>query len=215
MEAFFLCWMFDKRWLFGLPNPCTEFALIIPALLNFATLIAILLERAHINIEVESSFILLLTLYLFLAILSIILLVQTYRRAEEKMGQVQENVDAIRQLRHSLYFWLDAASWRRECGAGWASAWQSCQPFSWESISTTLMLASSPMTALPTIRGLVSPIQDVHGLGGMGMDRSNVRHLSGLQAGLSILCLEASWEISQVQRCHQVILVLISHWLIR
>lgn len=110
MEAFFLCWMFDKRWLFGLPNPCAEFTLLVPATINLATLTTILLERAHVNIEVESSFILLLTLYLFLALLSIVLLVRTYRRAEEKMGQVKENVEAIRQLRHNLYLWLHAAS---------------------------------------------------------------------------------------------------------
>jgi hypothetical protein len=110
MEVFFLCWMLDKRWLFGLPNPCSEFTLLIPAVINLATLITILLERAHVNIEVESSFILLLTLYIFLALLSIILLIRTYRRAEEKMGQVKENADAIRNLRHSLYLWMHAAS---------------------------------------------------------------------------------------------------------
>jgi hypothetical protein len=50
MEALFLCWMLDRRWLFGLPNPCMEFTLIIPAVVNLATLAAILIERAPISI---------------------------------------------------------------------------------------------------------------------------------------------------------------------
>lgn len=80
MEALFLCWMLDKRWLFGLPNPCIEYTLIIPALVNLATLVAILIERSSVIIEVDSSIIILLTLYVFLGLLCILLLVRTYRR---------------------------------------------------------------------------------------------------------------------------------------
>lgn len=52
MEALTLCWIFDKRWLFGLSNPCSEFLLIVPITLDVFTIAGILMERHSIRLEV-------------------------------------------------------------------------------------------------------------------------------------------------------------------
>ena len=43
METLTLCWIFDKRWLFGLPNPFMEFLLVLPIGFNIGTIAAIVL----------------------------------------------------------------------------------------------------------------------------------------------------------------------------
>jgi hypothetical protein len=45
MEPLLLSWMFDKRWLWGVANPCMEFVLLVPLAANLATIGAMLLER--------------------------------------------------------------------------------------------------------------------------------------------------------------------------
>ncbi len=52
MEPLFMCWIFDKRWLCGINNPCLEFLLVTPISLNIATILAILVERNAHLIEV-------------------------------------------------------------------------------------------------------------------------------------------------------------------
>lgn len=47
MEALVLSWMFDRRWLWGLANPCLEFVLLVPLAANLATICAMLLERSR------------------------------------------------------------------------------------------------------------------------------------------------------------------------
>jgi hypothetical protein len=47
MEPLLLSWMFDKRWLWGVANPCLEFVLLVPLAANLATIGAMLLERSR------------------------------------------------------------------------------------------------------------------------------------------------------------------------
>lgn len=43
MEALTLCWIFDKRWFFGLPNPFMEFLLVLPIGLDIGTVVGIVI----------------------------------------------------------------------------------------------------------------------------------------------------------------------------
>jgi hypothetical protein len=79
MEALFLSWLFDSRWLCTLPNPCLEFILVVPVVANLATVATMLYERSMVKVEVESSFVMLITLYVFLAVLDLLLLGKTYQ----------------------------------------------------------------------------------------------------------------------------------------
>lgn len=56
MEAVYACWMFDQRWACKLPNPCLEFALLVPATLNTTTVVLMLFERAPHSLPNETLF---------------------------------------------------------------------------------------------------------------------------------------------------------------
>jgi hypothetical protein len=93
----------DSRWLFSLVNPCLEFILVVPLVVNLVTIAGILYERSLAkSIEVDPSFLLLVALYIFLAVLSLLLLVRTYMLAEGKLRDSRENYEAIRLFIHNL-----------------------------------------------------------------------------------------------------------------
>lgn len=52
MEPLFMCWIFDKRWLCGISNPCLEFLFITPICINIVTIVTIIMERNNHLIEV-------------------------------------------------------------------------------------------------------------------------------------------------------------------
>jgi hypothetical protein len=75
---------------------------VIPIVINLTTLGGMLYERSTVNIDVESSYILLITLYVFLPVLNCLLVVLVYLRAEGRLRGVGENYEAIRHFTHSL-----------------------------------------------------------------------------------------------------------------
>lgn len=89
MEPLVMCWMFDKRWLCGLPNPCLEFLLITPLCVNIATIATIIMERSNTLVEVEPKIITLLSLYGLLSLLCLFLLIRTYLISEGKIEEVR------------------------------------------------------------------------------------------------------------------------------
>lgn len=85
MEALTLCWIFDKRWLFGLNNPLIEFLLIVPIVLDVLTIAGIIIERHSLRLEVGEYIITLVALYSILALLSLYLLLRTYFLSEQRL----------------------------------------------------------------------------------------------------------------------------------
>jgi hypothetical protein len=51
MDAFFLCWTFDSRWLFTFKNPCQELLLTFPLLIDIMSICGILVERAFYDVN--------------------------------------------------------------------------------------------------------------------------------------------------------------------
>ena len=55
------------------------------------------------NIEIDSYFILLLTLYGVSTLICIYFMVTIYSRSEKKLGSIRQNVEKIRFFTHQLY----------------------------------------------------------------------------------------------------------------
>jgi hypothetical protein len=102
MEALTLCWIFDKRWLFGLSNPFMEFLLVIPMGLNLATIAGIVLERHYLMLEVGDYIVTLIALYALLVLACLYTLLRTYFLAEQQLEGVTDNYMAIREFTHHL-----------------------------------------------------------------------------------------------------------------
>lgn len=92
--------MLDKRWLFSLANPCLEFIMIVPLVVNLVTIAGMVYERSLVKVEVDSSYIILTTLYVFVSILCLLLITRTYLLSEEKLRNTRENYQAIRLFVH-------------------------------------------------------------------------------------------------------------------
>ena len=94
--------MFDRRWLFGLANPCSSFLLAVPILLGLASLAGILGERRTAGLEVDGLIVALLALYGLLALACLFLMLSSYLRGEQQAEGVGENQAAIRGFSHEL-----------------------------------------------------------------------------------------------------------------
>lgn len=104
MDCFVLCWMYDKRWLFSLQNPCFECVLTIPISLNIITVALILMERKLNGIGFSYDPISLLVLLGVLAISELVILIKIYHTARGKVSQVNpENYEAINLFVHERY----------------------------------------------------------------------------------------------------------------
>lgn len=94
--------MFDNRWLFGLKNPCLEFVLIVPSVVNLATIIGIVYERNSLKIGEDSYSILMYILCGLQIILCLSLMLRTCFVSSRKLSSLQENYQAIRHFIYTL-----------------------------------------------------------------------------------------------------------------
>jgi hypothetical protein len=73
--------MFDRRWLWGLRNPCAEFLLLVPTAFNVASISAMMVERVNVHVEMDACYLLLIILLMLLAVFTFILFLKTYLAA--------------------------------------------------------------------------------------------------------------------------------------
>ena len=71
-----MCWMLDKRWICMISNPIYQYLLMIPVVIDMATLIGILVERNQAKLDITGWTIVLFAIYGLKILLSLLLMIK-------------------------------------------------------------------------------------------------------------------------------------------
>ena len=76
MEPLSMCWMLDKRWFCMINNPIHQYLLMIPVVIDMATLTGIVVERNIAKLDISGWTIVLFAIYGLKIILSLLLMIK-------------------------------------------------------------------------------------------------------------------------------------------